>query len=356
LRAWNAVSFIGAENEKIAQGGNMKKIIYTAAALLLACVASVSVAKAADTGIRIGFQPGTAPRFFVARNQMMFEKAGLAPEFLKFISGPPMLAALQGENIDVAFMTTAPAIFALSQAIDIRVFFIESDSASTQALISTKEAALTSLADQKGKKIAVTFGTSAHYGLLKSLEAEKIAEAAVTVLDMQPSAMVPAFIKGDIAGAWTWDPWTAKMQSEGGTIVGSLGSLRLPMAGVWVVRTEWLAKNEEAIQRFIKSMDMTTEYMKTHEADAVKAIAGELGVDDRSAHIIYGRIEVPPLDQQLEGYRAALGTVKTKETAGMATHMNDLAEFFYGLKRIPAKPDVVAAIDPQPLQKYLHKQ
>ena len=61
----------------------MKKIIYTAAALLLACVASVSVAKAADTGIRIGFQPGTAPRFFVARNQMMFEKAGLAPGVFK---------------------------------------------------------------------------------------------------------------------------------------------------------------------------------------------------------------------------------------------------------------------------------
>jgi aliphatic sulfonates family ABC transporter substrate-binding protein len=339
-----------------AREGNMKKILCTVAALLLAGVASLSVAKAADVAIRIGFQPGTAPRFFVARDQKTFERAGLAPEFLKFISGPPMLAALQGEDIDVAFMTTAPAIFALSQGIDIRVFFIESDSASTQALISTKEAGMKSLADQKGKKIAVTFGTSAHYGLLKSLETEGIAESAVTVMDMQPSTMVPAFIKGDIAGAWTWDPWTAKMQSEGGTIVGSLGSLRLPMAGIWVVRTKWLAQNEEAVQRFIKSMDMATEYMKTHEADAVNAIAAELGVDDRSARLIYGRIEVPALDQQLDGYRAALGTTRTKANAGMAAHMNDLAEFFFGLKRIPAKPDAVAAIDPQPLQKYLHAQ
>jgi aliphatic sulfonates family ABC transporter substrate-binding protein len=340
---------------KSEQGGKMKSIFSAAAVLMLAAVPSVSVAHAADAGIRIGFQPGTAPRFFVARDQKMFEKAGLAAEYLKFISGPPMLAALQGENIDVAFMTTAPAIFALSQGIDIRVFFIESDAAETQALVSTKEAGMKSLADQKGKKIAVTFGTSAHYALLKSFETEKIPESAVTVLDMQPSAMVPAFIKGDIAGAWTWDPWTAKMQSEGGTIVGSLGSLHLPMAGVWVVRTKWLRQNEEGIQRFIKAMDMTTEHMKTHEADAVKAIAGELGVDDRSAKLIYGRIEVPALDQQLDGYRAALGTANTKATAGMAAHMNDLAEFFSGLKRIPANPDVVAAIDPQPLQKYLHK-
>jgi taurine ABC transporter substrate-binding protein len=334
----------------------MKRMLVAAAVLFLTFSVFPPIAGAADLAIRIGFQPGTSPRFFVARDQQMFHKAGLSPEYLKFISGPTMLAALQGENIDVAFMTTAPAIFALSQGIAIRVFFIESDAAETQALVSTKEAAMKSLTDQKGKRIAVTFGTSTHYALLKSFETERILESDVTVLDMQPSAMLPAFIKGDIAGAWTWDPWTAKMQSEGGTIVGSLASLRLPMAGVWVVRTKWLAENEEAIQRFIKSMDAATEYMKAHEAEAMRAIAGELGVDDRSAKLIYGRIEVPSLPQQIQGYIAALGTSKTKSTSGMAAHMNDLSDFFFRLKRIPVKPDVVGAIDPQPLEKYLHKQ
>jgi ABC-type nitrate/sulfonate/bicarbonate transport system substrate-binding protein len=334
----------------------MKRMIVAAAAVFLTALAVFPNAQAADSAIRIGFQPGTAPRFFVARDQQMFQKAGLVPDYSKFISGPTMLAALQGENIDVAFMTTAPAIFALSQGIDLRVFFIESDAAATQALVSTNEAAMKSLKDQKGKRIAVTFGTSTHYAMLKSFDAEHIPEADVTILDMQPSAMLPAFIKGDIAGAWSWDPWTAKMQSEGGNIVGSLGSLHLPMAGVWVARTKWLAENENGIQRFIHAMDLTTEYMKAHEADAVKAITGELGVDDRLAKLIYGRIEWPTLPQQIEGYIAALGTSKTKSTAGMAAHMNDLADFFFRLKRIPVRPDVVAAIDPQPLEKYLHKQ
>lgn len=36
--------------------------------------------------------------------------------------------------------------------------------------------------------------------------------------------------------------------------------------------------------------------------------------------------------------------------------MNDLADFFLQQKQITAKPDVVAAIDPQPLEKYLHTQ
>jgi aliphatic sulfonates family ABC transporter substrate-binding protein len=326
-----------------------------AAALLLSFAAFQPTAQAAGIDIRVGYQPGTAPRFFVARDQQMFQKAGLAPQYSKFISGPTMLAALQGEDIDVAFMTTAPAIFGLAQGIDIRVFFIESDAAETQALVSTKQAAMKSLTDQKGKSIAVTFGSSAHYALLKSFIAANLSDSDVKVLDMQPSAMLPAFIRGDIAGAWAWDPWTAKMESEGGTLVASLSTLRLPMAGVWVVRAKWLAKNQEGIQHFIKAMDMTAEYMKTHEADAVKAIAVELGVDEPLATLIYHRIEVPSLPQQIDGYVAALGTSETKAKSGMAIHMNDLAEFFFALKRIPTKPDVVAAIDPRALEIYLGK-
>lgn len=325
-------------------------------AVLVAAIMSLSAVRAADLPIRIGYQPGTAPRFFVARDQQCFQKAGLAPDYSKFISGPTMLAALQGENIDVAFMTTPPVVFGLSQGIGIKVFFVESDAAKTQALVSTKDGDIKSFAGQKGKKIAVTFGTSAHYGLLKSLEAAKIPESDVTILNMQPSAMLPAFIKDDVAGAWSWDPWTAKMQHENGTLVGSLATLHLPMPGVWVVRTKWLAQNGDAIQRFIKSLDMAASYMKSNPADAVKALETELGVDQATAQVIFSRIDVPSLPKQISGYVAALGTSKNKGDSGMAAHMNDLASFFIQQKQITTKPDVVAAIDPQPLEKYLHAQ
>ncbi|HZP75078.1 MAG TPA: ABC transporter substrate-binding protein [Pseudolabrys sp.] len=333
----------------------MKRICTSIAALFVAVLTSSAIC-AADLPIRIGYQPGTAPRFFVARDQQFFQKAGLAPDYSKFISGPSMLAALQGENIDVAFMTTPPVVFGLSQGIGIEIFFVESDAAKTQALVSTKGGAIKTFADQKGQKIAVTFGTSAHYGLLKSLQAAKLSESDLTILNMQPSAMLPAFIKDDVAGAWSWDPWTAKMQHETGTLVGSLGTLNLPMPGVWVVRTKWLAQNADAIQRFIKALDSAASYMKSNSGDAVKAIESELGVDHATAELIYSRIDVPTLPKQLDGYVAALGTSNTKAGSGMAAHLEDLANFFIQQKQITAKPNLAAAIDPQPLEKYLHTQ
>ena len=326
------------------------------AALLLSIGLAASLVRGDDIKVKIGFQPGTAPRFFVARDQDMFKKAEIAAEFIRFTAGPAMLAALKGEDIDIAFMTTAPAIFGLSQGLDLKVFFIESDAADTQALVSTKQAAMKTLADQKGRRIGVTFGTSAHYALLKSLQQLKLAPDSVKILDMQPSAMLPAFIKGDIDGAWSWDPWTAKMESEGGHIVGSLGSMRLPMAGVWVARGKWLAANELAAQRFIKTMDRTTELLKTNEKAAISAISEALGTDAKDAARIYKRIEIPPLSSQLQGYIASLGTSQTKAQSGMAAHMGDLADFFFAEKRIPNRPDVVNAIDPGPVERYLAKK
>jgi ABC-type nitrate/sulfonate/bicarbonate transport system substrate-binding protein len=346
---------IGTENETastVIERSVMKpRLSLTALVMGLALI--TSSVRADETKINIGYQPGTSPRFFVAQNQKMFEKIGIVPNYVKFTTGPAMLAALKGNDIDVGYMTTAPVIFGLSQGLDLRIFFIESDSAATQALVTTPNAAMKTLGDQKGRKIGVTFGSSAHYALLKSLQDVKLSADSVSILDMQPGAMLPAFIRNDVDGAWSWDPWTAKMESEGGHIVGSLSSMRLPMPGVWIARADWLYSNEVGVQKFIKAMDLTTELLKTENKDAIAAIANTLGVDEAVATRIYQRIEIPPLDAQIKGYTAALGTASTKQASGMASHLNDLANFFYSRQQIPNKPDVSQAIDPGPLERYL---
>jgi ABC-type nitrate/sulfonate/bicarbonate transport system substrate-binding protein len=308
-----------------------------------------------ELNINVGYQPGTSPRFFVAKNEKMFEKAGLSPNYVKFTAGPAMLAALRGKDIDVAFMTTPPVIFGLSQGLDLKVFFIESDAAETQALVAIPNGAIKSFADQQGRRIGVTFGSSAHYALLKSLQEANLNPGNVIILDMQPGTILPAFIRNDVDGAWCWDPWTAKMESENGRLIGSLGSMHLPMPGVWVARAEWLSGEEAKVQRFIKAMDLTSELLLTDQTGAIAAIGEQLGVDEPVATRIFDRIERPSLTTQIfgYGYEAALGTTRTKASSGMAAHMNDVAEFFYSRKQIPAKPDVISAIEPGPLERYL---
>lgn len=331
-----------------------RAMVVILSALVLTSVSPI--APAADNKVRIGFQPGTSPRFFVARDHGMFKKVGLTAEYVQFIAGPPMLSALETGTIDMAFMTTAPAIFGLAQGIDYRVFFVEADASQSVALVSTKRAGIKTLAEQRGKRIGVQFGTSAHYALLRSLEAAKLKETDLKILDMQASVIVPAFLKGNIDGGWAWDPWVARMQAEGGSMVWALSDQRLPMPLVWVVRTAWLNSNRDTVQLFIKAMELSHAYLMENPKEGIASLGQVFGVNEELAKQIYNRIEVPSIKEQVTGYVGALGTSSTKATSGMATHMSDLASFFFALKRIPVKPDVIRAIDPGPLEAYTAKK
>ena len=69
--------------------------------------------------VRIAWQPGFAARLYVARDLDLFTKAGLDPQFLKFVAGPPMLAALRAGDVDIAFMSANPALAGMAQGIDL---------------------------------------------------------------------------------------------------------------------------------------------------------------------------------------------------------------------------------------------
>src|SRR5574339_964634 len=60
--------------------------------------------------IKIGYQSSSSDDWllFAARELKLFEKVGLAPEYVPFIAGPPMIAAAKNRSIDVAIVKILP--------------------------------------------------------------------------------------------------------------------------------------------------------------------------------------------------------------------------------------------------------
>ena len=58
--------------------------------------------------IKIGYQAVASWLLFGARTLKLYEKEGLAPTFVKFTAGAPMIAAAQSQSIDVAMVGTVP--------------------------------------------------------------------------------------------------------------------------------------------------------------------------------------------------------------------------------------------------------
>ena len=68
--------------------------------------------------IKIGYQTGADWLLFVAKDQKLFEKAGLAPTYVKFVAGAPMIEAVRSGSIDVATLGSVPFLIGLSQGVD----------------------------------------------------------------------------------------------------------------------------------------------------------------------------------------------------------------------------------------------
>lgn len=329
------------------------------ATVLLLVGASVAVipipSMAADPDrIRIGWQPALSYGIHLAMLDKMYEKEGLSPEHLKFEAGPPMFSALATGDLDVAYMSVYPVIFGLAQKLDVKIFAVVDDFIRADGLIVRRASGINSIADQKGKRIATTFGTGGHFGLLRSLSKAGLTERDLTVLDMTPGVLHAAFVRGDIDGGWIWEPWLVKLEKENGVIVSVFKDLDAPIATVWIARSAFLRERPGTIQKFLKAWDRTMKADLTPEFYA--QVGKVLGLTPEMARTAVGRVDPMPMSQQLTGRPSSMGTTETKATAGLYRQMREFTEFLYQQKKIKEVPDLLSAIEPGPMEQYLKKK
>jgi len=304
--------------------------------------------------IQIGWQPAVGYGMYVAQILKLYEQEGLSPEHLKFESGPAMFAALGTGDIDVAYMSVFPAIFGLAHGLDIKIFLMPEESSRGSGLIVRRDSGIKSIADQKAKRIAATFGSWAHYQVIASLKKAGLAETDLTILDMTPPVKQAAFIRGDIDGVWFWEPWLVRLQREGGVVVATSRDVGNSVPVVWVARTAFLRDRPQTVQKFLRAYDRAVQTKLTGEiADRIGNIVGLPG--DLTIKALAG-FEVLQMNQQLSGHLISMGTSETKTQTSLYRQIGEFAEFLFQRKRITQIPDIAKAIDPGPVEQYLRKK
>lgn len=144
-----------------------------AGVLLINFLLLLPVAQAQGKGeLRIGLQK-SASLFVLQRAQGTLEKRlaplGVSLKWLEFPAGPQLLEGLNVGSVDVGFVGEAPPIFA--QAEGARFVYIGNDPAApeAEAVVVSKGSPIKSVAELKGKKIALNKGSNVHYLLVKLL-------------------------------------------------------------------------------------------------------------------------------------------------------------------------------------------
>jgi sulfonate transport system substrate-binding protein len=185
---------------------------------ILAAVVASTAARADDKVVRIGFQK--YGKLVLLRSKGTLEtklKAlGVTVEWREFPSGPPLLEAINAGAIDVGNTGEAPPIFAQAAGVPFVYVAYEPPAPKGEAILVPRTSALRTVADLKGKKVALNKGSNVHYLLVKALE-----KAGVAYSDIQPVFLAPAdaraaFERGSVDAWVIWDPFQAAAEAATG--------------------------------------------------------------------------------------------------------------------------------------------
>lgn len=166
--------------------------------------------------VRIGYQKATDLDLLRTQGELdkRLQSLGLQTEWSLFPAGPPMLEAMNTGNVDYGGVGEAPPIF--SQAAGGQFYYVAASTygPETQDIIAPANSPVQSAADLKGKRIAFTRGSSAHFLLLTVLKEQGIALSDIEQVPLPPADARGAFDQGGV-DAWSiWDPFLAVAQEN----------------------------------------------------------------------------------------------------------------------------------------------
>ena len=295
--------------------------------------AAVPMAHAQDkaTQLRIGFQK-SASLLTLQKSQGTLEKRlaplGVAVKWVEFPAGPQLLEGLNVGAVDVGFVGEAPPIFA--QAAGAKFVYIGNDPAApeAEAIVVPRDSALKSVADLKGRKVALNKGSNVHYLLVRALE-----KAGLKYSDIQPVFLPPAdaraaFERGAVDAWAIWDPFLAAVEKQTGARILADGRGLVHNYAYYLAERDYAAKHPQVIQALFDDTVAQAQWLKANVKAAAAVIAPLQG------------LEPEVVERALQRYQFGVKPL----TSEVAAEQQKIADAFHGLGLIPKPVRIVDAL------------
>ena len=327
----------------------MKKLFF--ATLLV--IASI-VSQPAFAQMRIGWQVGDVSTVLtLAVEKKIFEKFGLAVELKGFPAGPAMLPALAASEIDIAWMGEFPTVTGYTNGLPLEVLLVPHMHTSHIRLVANPAAGIKSVADLRGKKIGVTVGSTSHHHVIRALSSANLKAQDVTLVNLAPANMVPAYLAGQVDAVFTWEPGVGELESRGAVRLATTQSIGSITGILWVSRSDYVKAHPAEVQKFFAAWQAATDEYRQNPRESMKYEAKRLNqtVDELTRLTERQNIVFPTYAEQLSG--DYLGKPGEQSTSRLMRHMQGVAAFLKDIDRIKEVPsDWSRIIDVAPLETF----
>ncbi|MBD9675334.1 sulfonate ABC transporter substrate-binding protein [Pseudomonas sp. PDM18] len=186
------------------------------AALLIAALSYNAQADEQPGTVRIGYQKYGTLVLLKARGTLekRLAEQGVKVQWTEFPGGPQLLEGLNVGSIDFGVTGETPPVFAQAAGADLVYVAHEPPAPTSEAILLPKDSPIKSVAELKGKKVALNKGSNVHYLLVRALE-----KAGLKYTDIQPVYLPPAdaraaFERGSVDAWVIWDPYQAAAEKQ----------------------------------------------------------------------------------------------------------------------------------------------
>lgn len=220
----------------------------------LALAASVVSLSAQATSLTVAYQTIPTPSNVPQADGVYEKETGAKIDWRKFDGGAEVINAVASGDVQIAYLGSSPLAAAASRKLPIETFLIAAELGTSEELVVRNGSGIQAPQDLVGKTIATPFVSTSHYSLLAALKHWKIDPKQVNIINLTPANIVAAWARGDIDGAYTWDPALSKAKESGKVLIssGELAKLGAPTFDVWLVRKDFAEKHPDIVSAFAR--------------------------------------------------------------------------------------------------------
>lgn len=237
--------------------------------------------------LRLGhFSNLTHAQALYARAGGQFEKKmGIPIKWTSFNAGPTAIEAMFGDALDATFVGPSPAINGFVKSKGKKFVIIAGAASGGTGLVVRKDSGIRSVRDFDGKIIATpqlgnTQDVAARDWFTRQGYRLREKGGTLTLLPLSNADQLTLFLKREIDGAWTVEPWLTRLELEGG------GQLFVNEDTLWpdgrhvtthlIMNRDFLAGNPALVKNLLAALVEITQEINADKVAAAGIIGAEL--------------------------------------------------------------------------------
>ena len=290
------------------------------------------LAQNADNVIRIGYQKYGTLVLLKARGSLEKRLAPMHVEvkWTEFPAGPQLLEGLNVGSIDFGIAGEAPPIFAQAAGADLVYVGSEPSASAGEAILVPKDSPIRTVAELKGKKVALNKGSNVHFLLVKLLEKAGVQYKDIDTVFLTPADARAAFERGSVDAWAIWEPFLAAAQRQTGARILADGNGVVSNHQFFLASRTYAARRADVVAIVLEELAIVDQWAKTNPKEAAVALQPQIGLDQ------------PTLELALS--RGGYGVAPMNDT--VLAEQQGIADTFYDLRLIPKHINVRDAILP----------